>query len=445
MDELFAAEPQILSVAELTRHLRDLLEGEIGEVWVEGEISNHRKQASGHQYFTIKDERAQLACVLFARTPNKQKLADGMAVQIFGSITVYEARGQYQMVVQKIQAQGQGALQAKFEALKRKLDAEGLFDVSQKLALPKFPRTIGLVTSPTGAALQDMLNVFSRRAPWLRLLLIPVKVQGSEAAAEIAGAIQQFNADYAGKVDVLVIGRGGGSIEDLWPFNEEIVARAIYASRIPTVSAVGHEIDFTIADFVADLRAPTPSAAAELVVPDAEELNHRLGVLARRLHQRLLTAIAYEQEKLNGRLVPALRRETLRIVQQQQQAVDLLTLDLANNLQSRFSALQQRLAGALATLQQHRPDQILALKKQMLAQLQTRCLSLGQRGMLDRKNRLEQTVGLLRVLGPESTLKRGYTMTTRPDGSILTGFQSVKRGETIRTKWSDGDVSSIVS
>ncbi len=442
MDELFTSEPQVLTVGELTRSIRDLLEGRIGEVWVEGEISNHRKQASGHQYFTLKDDRAQLACVLFARAATRQKLTDGMAVQVFGSITVYDARGQYQMIVQNVQPRGQGALQAKFEALKRNLDAEGLFDVSKKLALPKFPRTIGLVTSPTGAALQDMVNVFARRAPWLRLLLIPVKVQGAEAAAEIAAAIRQFNADLAGEVDLLVVGRGGGSIEDLWPFNEEVVARAIHASSIPIVSAVGHEIDFTIADFVADLRAPTPSAAAEMVVPDGEELTHRLNVLTTRLRQCLQATITHEKEKLTGRLAPALQREALRIVEQQQQAADLLASDLALNLERQMSALQQRFARALGSLQQHRPDQILALKLQSFQRKRDQFLTISRQAMLERKNRLEKSTSLLRVLGPESTLGRGYSILTRADGSVVTSANAIQSGEPLRNRLSDGEILS---
>jgi exodeoxyribonuclease VII large subunit len=445
MDELFTIEPQILSVGELTRRVRDLLEGRIGEVWIEGEISNHRKQASGHQYFTLKDDRAQLACVLFARNATRVKLSDGMAVQVFGSITVYEARGQYQMIIQRVQPRGQGALQARFEALKRKLDAEGLFDVSKKLSLPKFPRTIGLVTSPTGAALQDMVNVFARRAPWLRLLLIPVKVQGIEAAGEIAGAIRQFNTDHFGKVDLLVVSRGGGSIEDLWPFNEEIVARAIDASRIPVVAAVGHEIDFTIADFVADLRAPTPSAAAEMVVPDGEELEHRLNTLASRLRHCLQATITHQREKLLGRVAPTLQRETLRIVEQYQQSADFLAADLALNMERQLSTLQQRLARSLGSLQQHRPDQILALKRQDFQQKREQFLALAVRSLSDRQHRLERTAGLLRVLGPESTLKRGYSILTRGDGSVITSSETVKPGEALRNRLSDGDVLSTAT
>ena len=272
----------------LTRSIRSFLETEIGLVWVEGEISNYRKQPSGHQYFTLKDAQCQLACVLFQRSAQiaqQPPLADGMQVQVRGMLTVYEARGQYQLNVNLVQAAGAGLLQAKFEALKKKLDAEGLFDAASKKTLPAFPAIIGIVTSPTGAAIRDVLNVLQRRAPWVRIVINPVRVQGEGAAAEIARAVEEFNNHHANglpAVDVIVVCRGGGSIEDLWAFNEEVVARAIFASEIPVVSAVGHEIDFTIADFTADLRAPTPSAAAELVVPDAETLMRHLGQLGAR-------------------------------------------------------------------------------------------------------------------------------------------------------------------
>src|ERR1700736_6697007 len=271
----------ILTVSELTRAVREVLEGRIGEVWVEGEISNYRKQSSGHHYFTLKDDRAQLACVMFARSYGAQTripLSNGIQVQVFGQVTVYEARGQYQLIVQLIQSKGQGLLQAKFEALKRKLQAEGLFDPDHKRPLPQFPRRVALVTSPTGAAVQDMLNILQRRSPWLSILICPVRVQGEGASVEISNMVNYVSSRAVElKVDVMIVGRGGGSLEDLWEFNEEIVARSIFLSRIPVISAVGHEIDFTIADFVADRRAPTPSAAAELIVADERELRLRLG------------------------------------------------------------------------------------------------------------------------------------------------------------------------
>src|SRR6201997_4342146 len=278
--DFFPKTTKVFTVAELTRSIRGTLEAKFGAVWVQGEISNYKLHPSGHQYFTLKDQRAQISCVIWRDTmqPPRQALADGAQVQVFGTVTVFEARGQYQLNVQILQPRGIGLLQAKFEALKRKLETEGLFAPERKRPLPKFPRRIGIITSPSGAAIRDMLNVLRRRAPWLQILINPVRVQGAGAAQEIAVAIRELampNVNWQ-PLDLIVVTRGGGSIEDLWEFNEEIVARAIFNSPVPIVSAVGHEIDFTICDFVADLRAPTPSAAAELIVPDIIDLRRRI-------------------------------------------------------------------------------------------------------------------------------------------------------------------------
>src|SRR6266852_841982 len=250
--DLFQQTSKVLTVSELTRSIRGILETKFGAVWVQGEVSNYKLHPSGHQYFTLKDARAQIACVIFRNTmaPLRQPLVDGTQVQVYGNVSVFEARGQYQLTVQILQPRGLGLLQAKFEALKRKLDAEGLFDSARKRALPKFPRRIGIVTSPSGAAIRDMLNVVQRRAPWLQILINPVRVQGIGAAAEIAVAIRELatpNESWS-PVDLIVVARGGGSIEDLWEFNEEIVARTSVDVGVPIVSAIGDEIDFTICD-----------------------------------------------------------------------------------------------------------------------------------------------------------------------------------------------------
>src|SRR5437016_1677022 len=308
--DLFPQTSKVFTVSELTRSIRGTLETKFGAVWVQGEISNYKLYPSGHQYFTLKDQRAQIGCVIWrdAMAPLRQPLADGAQVQVYGTVTVFEARGQYQLNVQILQPRGMGLLQAKFEALKRKLEAEGLFAAERKRSLPKFPRRIGIVTSPSGAAIRDMLNVLRRRAPWLQILINPVRVQGSGAAQEIAIAIRELatsNEAFA-PVDLVVVTRGGGSIEDLWEFNEEIVARAIFNSAVPIVSAVGHEIDFSICDFVADLRAPTPSAAAELIVPDITELQRRVDGWTRALARQLLNRVRDAQQGLDH------ARETLQ-------------------------------------------------------------------------------------------------------------------------------------
>src|SRR2546421_9773860 len=255
--DFFQTSTKVFTVGELTRQIRGALETKFGAVWVQGEVSNYKLHPSGHQYFTLKDARAQIACVIFRNTmaPLRQPLVDGTQVQVYGNISVFEARGQYQLSVQILQPRGLGLLQAKFEALKRKLEAEGMFAQERKRALPKFPKRIGIVTSPSGAAIRDMLNVLKRRAPWLEILIKPVRVQGTGAAAEIAVAIRELATpnEAFSAVDLIVVARGGGSIEDLWEFNEEIVARTIASIEGPIVSAIGHEIDFTICDFVADL------------------------------------------------------------------------------------------------------------------------------------------------------------------------------------------------
>lgn len=275
--------PKIFTVSELTKSVRGLLEGHFSEVWVSGEISNFRSPGSGHYYFTLKDETAQLSCVMFRGLNAKLpfKLEDGLEVICRGRLTVYESRGQYQIVVDYCEPKGLGALQLAFEQLKKKLQAEGLFDPAHKKKLPFLPHKIGVVTSPTGAAIRDILNILGRRWPGVNILIVPVRVQGEGSAEEVAKAIGWLNVRE--DIDVMIVGRGGGSLEDLWAFNEEIVARAIFASRIPVISAVGHEIDFTIADFVADVRAPTPSAAAELAVPNRDDLLTSLMDIKRRL------------------------------------------------------------------------------------------------------------------------------------------------------------------
>src|SRR5437879_649215 len=301
--DLFPQTSKVFTVGELTRQIRGALETKFRAVWVQGEISNYKLHPSGHQYFTLKDQRAQIACVIWRDTiaPPREPLVDGTQVQVYGTVTVFEARGQYQLNVQILQPRGVGVLQAKFEALKRKLQAEGLFAPERKRSLPKFPRRIGIVTSPTGAAIRDMLNVLRRRAPWLQILINPVRVQGTGAAEEIAVAIRELatpNKAFA-PLDLIVVTRGGGSIEDLWEFNEEIVARAIFHSAVPIISAVGHEIDFTICDFVADLRAPTPSAAAELIVPDVIDLQRQIDGCARALARQLLNRVRDMQQRLD--------------------------------------------------------------------------------------------------------------------------------------------------
>ena len=443
-------EPRVYSVAEITRAVRTVIEESVGTVWVEGEVSNYRRQASGHQYFTLKDATSQLACVLFARGGSWRKdtpLADGMQVQVRGALTVYEARGQYQMNVQLVQAAGAGLLQAKFEALKRKLDGEGLFDPAGKRALPKFPASVGIVTSPTGAALRDMLNILARRAPWLRVVVSPVRVQGDGAAGEVAAAIGEMNrfAEFGlPSVDLIVVARGGGSVEDLWAFNEEVVARAIAASELPVVSAIGHEIDFTIADFVADLRAPTPSAAAELIAPDGAELRQRLSWLEAQLRRSLAMEVERGRARLDVLTSGALFREPRNRLDAAAQQLDVAVEGLQRKMMERLAESKRRVEDIFAALRQHRPDQLLALLRHGFEVSRQRLIERAAQRAVQQRQRLDQAATLLRVLAPDSALKRGFTMTTRADGAVVSSAKALKAGAKLVTRFRDGTVRSTV-
>ena len=454
MLELDLAQTKIHSVWELTRSIRSFLESEIGEIWVEGEVSNYRRQSSGHQYFTLKDDRSQLACVLFrggaSLLPPSVALADGLQVQLFGDLTVYEARGQYQMVVQLVQPKGVGALQARFEALKRKLQAEGLFDADRKQELPAFPRTVGIVTSPTGAALQDMLNILRRRAPSLRVLVHPVRVQGTGASLEVVRAVEEFNRwaeadDPTRKVDLIVVARGGGSIEDLWEFNEEIVARAIAASVLPVVSAIGHEIDFTIADFVADLRAPTPSAAAELIAPDTGELLRQLAAATQFLHRQLGEGIAHARDRFQTMNRGVLDRELRRRTREERQRLDALEDGLHRTLKGRWQELRSQLDEKGCCLRLAGPQRSLELRAQLLQSWREKLEDLLCCARERLRSRLQNTENLLRVLGPEGTLARGYSITLNARGEVVRSVGGIQPGARLVTRLGDGTVDSVAS
>jgi exodeoxyribonuclease VII large subunit len=443
-------QPHVFSVSEVTKAVRGAIESAFDEVWVQGEVSNFRQQSSGHQYFTLKDAAAQLSCVLFARGGAWRKtvpLQDGMLVQAKGRLTVYEARGQYQLNVSVVQAAGAGLLQAKFEALKRKLAAEGLFDAERKRELPAFPRAIGIVTSPTGAALRDMLNVLARRAPWLRVIVSPARVQGDGAAAEIIGALKELNrlaTDGIAPVDVVVLARGGGSIEDLWEFNDERLARAIAATAIPVVSAIGHEIDFTIADFVADLRAPTPSAAAELIVPDTSELLRMLEGRAAFLHRRAATALEAARLHLTGLTRSALFREPEQRLEQATQRLDIAEQTLARAIEARLADLRQRLGEFGGRLRQHRPDQVLALQRQRLLGVRSALAERFNQQLRVRRDRVTRAGEMLRLLSPEHTIARGYSISSTPEGKVIRAIGDVGAGDEIETRLRDGKLVSVV-
>ncbi|KPL11804.1 hypothetical protein AMJ85_02925 [candidate division BRC1 bacterium SM23_51] len=404
--------PRVLTVSELTREIRRLLETEIGEVAVEGEISNWRVASSGHAYFVLKDAEASIRCVMFRAAVGRLAFepSDGRKVEARGRLSVFEARGEYQIVVESLVEQGLGALFEAFVRLKEKLEKEGLFEPSHKKPLPFLPRRVGVITSPTGAAIRDILNVLGRRFANLQVLLWPVRVQGEGAAGEIAHALGEM--DRRRLVDVIICGRGGGSIEDLWAFNEESVARAIFACRTPVISAVGHEIDFTIADFVADLRAPTPSAAAELVVRNQVELLDKLQTLGRQLDQTVQSRVRLLRSHVEGLVQSyALEEPRFRLEQLQQRSDDLIArLETQTSHAVRLG--HQRLDGLCEWL-----------KTSARAWMRTSAASLAdQRRRLERATaeqvartrlRLGVLAESLNILAPQATLERGYSVVLR--------------------------------
>jgi exodeoxyribonuclease VII large subunit len=412
-----------VSVTDLTSIIRELLETGIGEVWVAGEISNFRAPGSGHLYFTLKDGTATLAAVMFMREARRVgfALADGQAVLVRGTITVYEARGQYQIQVAEVRARGQGSLQQRFEELKRKLDAEGLFALESKRELPVFPEVIGVVTSLQGAVLQDMLNILQRRAPGLRIRVRGVRVQGIGAAEEIAQAIGEFSAE--GGIDLLVIARGGGSLEDLWAFNEEPVARALAACGVPTISAVGHETDFTIADFVADLRAPTPSAAAELLTRDWAEWREEVSALGARL-DRTTRLVFGEHRRHLARLASSYAlREPRRVVRQWAQRLDDLRDTLRDAAKLALQSRRHELSLLKTQLAAHHPAREIARRREHLVHLEAR----------------------LRGLGPQGTLDRGYALVLDGQGRPLTQAAKAKSGDAVKIVLSQGALGAQVT
>jgi exodeoxyribonuclease VII large subunit len=428
----------IYTVSQLTAEVKSLLERNFEHLWVEGEISNLRLPSSGHLYFTLKDESAQVRGVMF-RLQNrllKFEPADGLQVVCYGRLTVYEPRGEYQIVVDYMEPKGLGALQLAFEQLKEKLSQEGLFDPAHKKPLPHLPQKIGIVTSPTGAAIRDILQIIDRRFANVHILLYPVRVQGAGAGQEIAQAIQELN-QWPG-IEVLIVGRGGGSLEDLWAFNEEIVARAIYSSRVPVISAVGHEVDFTIADFVADLRAPTPSAAAELVVRNKVELVQSLESLGRRLGNAGLAALEARQERLlslGHRLVDPRRR-----LSDQRLRMDDIFSRLSNSIQQSLLRKAEWLRLKADSLILLHPGRRAAEHTHRLVQLSRR-LTLALRVELRFfRQRTEGYMGKLQTLSPLAVLERGYSIArVLPSKKVVRRASMLKAEDRVNVKVHRGE------
>ena len=441
--QLLFDERRILTVSQLTRSVKVQLERGFDGIWVRGEISNLRVPTSGHSYFNLKDNDACIKAVLFKATARTLKLMlkEGMEVLAKGRLTVYEPKGEYQLVLDTLEPVGAGALQAAFEDLKKRLAAEGLFDTAKKKPLPFLPRRIGIVTSPTGAAVRDILAVLARRAPGVEITIAPVRVQGDGSASEIANGIRRL--DREGLVDVIIVARGGGSLEDLWAFNEEVVARALSACKTPTISAVGHEIDFTIADFVADKRAPTPSAAAEIVVPDERELRARL----REGGQRLENANARRMLRLRTAIDDFRRRlrDPRRVLADERLAVDDLADRAALALTRRIAAVRAEVVATRRTLFSAGPQAALAHERHRLARHRQALGVAVEKGIVARTSRLAALAGRLESISPLAVLARGYALVRDEEtGAVVKAARDTKEGQGLEVTLAEGKIRAVV-
>ncbi len=433
----------IYTVTELTRRIKDALESLFPHIWVEGEISNLRIPSSGHYYFTLKDSQSQLRAVMF-RSQNRIlpfTPEDGISIICRGRLTVYEPRGDYQLLVETMEPKGKGALQLAFEQLRKKLQAEGLFADGRKRPIPVVPGRLAIITSPTGAAVRDILKVLNRRFANLEILIVPVKVQGDGAAEEISQALYLVNQQHA--ADVIIIARGGGSLEDLWAFNTEVVARAIGASEIPVISAVGHEIDFTIADFVADLRAPTPSAAAELVVRDKRELLQILSHTRERLNHALQSCLVENNNRIAA-LSQRLGDPTKRIIQYHLRCDDL-RFRLVNTLPRHLRQRKSDLDHYREVLFLHAPRSALHHYRTSLGYLKKGLIAAIERLCQKNRSGLRSGFEKLTALNPVNILQRGYSITRLlPTEELVTSSRQIHRGDTVDVRLSEGEAYCIV-
>ena len=409
--------PEPLTVSALTSRIKEILEDQVGEVLVAGEISNFRRQSSGHCYFTLKDAGSQIPCALFKGAAARMALqpGDGVKVVAHGEVSVYEPRGAYQLIVRGLEPLGKGDLHQRFEELKRKLQGEGLFDESRKRPIPEFVERVGIITSPTGAAVRDVIHVLQRRCPRIALTIFGVKVQGEGAAEEVSEAIGEM---AKRNFDVLLVVRGGGSLEDLWSFNEEVVARAVAASPVPVISGVGHETDFTICDFAADLRAPTPSAAAEMVSRPDADWQEEVETLGERLESVVRDVLEEKKRKIMELAGSYVFREPGKMVETSAQRVDELVVQLQRGLGNAWR-----------------------YRKQMAQTLLQRWVALKpERRVRELSLRMQAAADRLRVLGPEETLKRGYTLVQSPDGKLIRGVGAARKQGDLLVRFSDGKV-----
>jgi exodeoxyribonuclease VII large subunit len=431
-------------VRELVGQVRELIEQEYGDVWVEGEISNFRPAPSGHVYFTLKDADAQLPVVLFRRQAMLLRFRpeDGLHVLVRGRVSVYEQRGQMQLVAETMEPVGAGSLQLAFEQLKQRLKSEGLFDAARKKPLPAFPRTVGIITSPTGAVIRDFLNIVNRRHSGLSVLVCPVSVQGDSAPAEIEAALIELNA--SGLVDVIVLARGGGSLEDLAAFNSERVARAIAASPLPVVSAVGHETDFTIADFVADLRAPTPSAAAELITEAQHKIAEHLATQAHRLDRAARFQLLQARQRLTRLPVSRAEGRMNTLLHRLAQRLDDLSFRQEVAVSSQLRQHQKTVADLAAAVLRHDPRQNLGLARERLATCRTRLDRTLERRLHESAAHLNSLDARLHSLSPLAVLDRGYALVIDEAGGVVRSTNQIAPGDKVTTRLSDGAFISRV-
>ncbi|TNK23711.1 exodeoxyribonuclease VII large subunit [Escherichia coli] len=436
--------PAIFTVSRLNQTVRLLLEHEMGQVWISGEISNFTQPASGHWYFTLKDDTAQVRCAMF-RNSNRRvtfRPQHGQQVLVRANITLYEPRGDYQIIVESMQPAGEGLLQQKYEQLKAKLQAEGLFELQYKKSLPSPAHCVGVITSKTGAALHDILHVLKRRDPSLPVIIYPTAVQGDDAPGQIVRAIELAN--LRNECDVLIVGRGGGSLEDLWSFNDERVAREIFASRIPVVSAVGHETDVTIADFIADLRAPTPSAAAEMVSRNQQELLRQIQSVQQRLGMAMDYFLANRTRRftlLHHRLQQ--QHPQLRLARQQT-ALERLQQRMNLAIDSQIKRTNKRQVRLLQRLNQQNPQPRIHRVQSRIQHLEHRLAEHVHSRLSAMRERFGNAVTHLEAVSPLSTLARGYSVTTVTDGKVLKKVKQVKTGDVMTTRLEDGWVKSEV-
>ncbi len=435
---------RIWPVRVLVEQVRAQVEEEYGDIWVEGEISNCRPAPSGHLYFTLKDAEAQLPVVLFRRQAMLLRFQpeDGLHVLVRGRVSVYGQRGQLQLVGETIEPVGAGSLQLAYEQLKERLKSEGLFDADRKRPLPEFPRTVGIVTSPTGAVIRDFLNIAGRRHSGLNVLLFPASVQGESAAAEVEAALAQANA--CGLVDVIVVARGGGSLEDLSAFNSERLARAIVASRLPVVSAIGHETDFTIADFVADLRAPTPSAAAELITEAQHRIAERVANHVNRLERAARFQLLHARQQLDSATVDRAEWRVISMLHRLDQRLDDFGFNMEAAVSEQLRERQREVADLAAAVLQHDPRQLLGRTRERLNSRGNRLDRSLERTLRETAARLSSLDAQLHSLSPLAVLERGYALVLGANGALIRSSKQVATGDRVTTRLSDGEFTSQV-